>query len=120
MRNRRLVLSILLAGIIATLFWSLSRVPALNEKAQMGLRTSVSSIAFDVIAPIGATDGLCHPRSQDHSKLALHQLEGYDVWTVVLRHGANRAGYGKETQFPTTVAEYTFRNVIRRTPRRMC
>ncbi len=57
-RNRRLLVSVILMISIAAFFWSLSRVPALNEKAQMGLRTSISSIAFDVITPIAAADGL--------------------------------------------------------------
>ena len=51
-RNKRLIIAILFATIIAGVFWSQSRVPALNEKAQMGLRTSFSSIAFDIVLPI--------------------------------------------------------------------
>ena len=51
-KNKRLLLAILFATIIAAVFWSQSRVPALNEKAQMGLRTNFSSIAFDIVLPV--------------------------------------------------------------------
>lgn len=51
-RNKRFIVALLLAIIVATVFWSMSRVPVLNEKAQMGLRTSVSSIAFDILLPV--------------------------------------------------------------------
>jgi len=50
--NKRLVVALFFAVIIAVVFWSQSRVPALNEKAQMGLRTNVSSIAFDILLPV--------------------------------------------------------------------
>ncbi len=52
LRNKRLVVALLIAISLAAAFWSLSRVPALNEKAQMGLRTNVSSIAFDILLPV--------------------------------------------------------------------
>ena len=52
LRNKRLVVALLLAISLAAAFWSLSRVPALNEKAQMGLRTNVSSLAFDILLPV--------------------------------------------------------------------
>ncbi len=51
-RNKRLIVALIFAIAIAAIFWSLSRVPALNEKAQMGLRTSISSIAFDIVLPV--------------------------------------------------------------------
>jgi len=51
-RNKRLIFALLFALVIAAVFWSQSRVPALNEKAQMGLRTSFSSIAFDILLPV--------------------------------------------------------------------
>ncbi len=51
-RNKRLVIAIAFAIVIAAIFWSQSRVPALNEKAQMGLRTNFSSIAFDIVLPV--------------------------------------------------------------------
>ncbi|MEM7280355.1 MAG: permease [Pseudomonadota bacterium] len=57
-RNKRLSLAIFALVSIAVVFWSLSRVPALSEKAQMGVRTNITSIAFDVIAPVTANDGL--------------------------------------------------------------
>lgn len=53
-KNKRLVIAILFAATIAAVFWSQSRVPALNEKAQMGLRTNFSSIAFDIVLPVTA------------------------------------------------------------------
>lgn len=51
-RNKRLVIALIIAIFIAAVFWSQSRVPALNEKAQMGLRTNFSSIAFDILLPV--------------------------------------------------------------------
>jgi len=52
LRNKRLIVALLFAVVIAAVFWSQSRVPALNEKAQMGLRTNFSSIAFDILLPV--------------------------------------------------------------------
>ncbi len=43
-----------MAAVIAVVFWTQSRVPALNEKAQMGARTDFSAIAFDVLLPVHA------------------------------------------------------------------
>ncbi len=37
---------------IAATFWTQSRVPALNQKAQVGDRINISAIAFDVILPV--------------------------------------------------------------------
>jgi len=51
-RNKRLLVALVIAIFIAVVFWSQSRVPALNEKAQMGLRTNFSSIAFDILIPV--------------------------------------------------------------------
>ena len=51
-RKKRLIFALLFAIVIAAVFWSQSRVPALNEKAQMGLRTNFSSIAFDILLPV--------------------------------------------------------------------
>ncbi len=51
-RNKRLAIALLLAVVIAAIFWSQSRVPALNEKAQKGVRTNFSSIAFDIVYPV--------------------------------------------------------------------
>jgi uncharacterized membrane protein YraQ (UPF0718 family) len=51
-RNTRLIIALVFAVVIAAVFWSQSRVPALNEKAQMGLRTNFSSIAFDIVLPV--------------------------------------------------------------------
>ena len=52
LRNKRLIVALLFAIVTAAVFWSQSRVPALNEKAQMGLRTNFSSIAFDILLPV--------------------------------------------------------------------
>ncbi len=51
-RNKRLIVALIIAVFIAVVFWSQSRIPALNEKAQMGLRTNFSSIAFDILLPV--------------------------------------------------------------------
>lgn len=58
LRNKRLNLSLLIAAVLAVVFWTQSRVPALNEKAQMGLRTQFNEIAFDTILPVAAEQGL--------------------------------------------------------------
>ena len=57
LRNKRLNLSVLLAAILAIIFWTQSRLPALSEKAQMGLRTQFSEIAFDTLLPVAAQQG---------------------------------------------------------------
>ncbi len=49
--NKRLAISLAIALVIAVIFWTQSRVPALGEKAQAGERTSFSGIAFDVLYP---------------------------------------------------------------------
>lgn len=51
-RNKRLIIALIIAVFIAVVFWTQSRVPALNEKAQMGLRTNFSTIAFDILLPV--------------------------------------------------------------------
>ena len=45
-----LLIIIMIAGSI--FFWSQSRVPALNQKAQMGDRNNISAIAFDIVYPV--------------------------------------------------------------------
>ena len=57
-RNQRLFAAALIAAIIAGLFWSQSRIPALNEKAQMGLRTNFGEIAFEIALPVTAEQGV--------------------------------------------------------------
>jgi uncharacterized membrane protein YraQ (UPF0718 family) len=57
LRNKRLFLSVLTAALLALVFWTQSRVPALNEKAQMGLRTQFNEIAFETIMPVAAEQG---------------------------------------------------------------
>jgi uncharacterized membrane protein YraQ (UPF0718 family) len=51
-QNKRLIVAATIAAIIAGLFWSQSRIPALNEKAQMGLRTNFNEIAFEIVLPV--------------------------------------------------------------------
>ncbi len=48
-RNKRLWTSLSLLALLAGIFWSGSRYPALNEKAAMGAETEVSGLAFDII-----------------------------------------------------------------------
>lgn len=50
-QNRPLLVSIIIAIFIATIFWTQSRMPALGEKAESGDRTNISAIAVDVIFP---------------------------------------------------------------------
>ncbi|HHQ15160.1 MAG TPA: hypothetical protein ENK16_09015 [Chromatiales bacterium] len=57
-RNKRLTIAALFAVAIAVVFWSTSRVPALNQKAQMGLRTNFGSIAFDILLPVDGSQSL--------------------------------------------------------------
>ena len=38
--------------LIAAFFWDQSRIPALTEKAQMGMRTQIDAIAFDIVYPV--------------------------------------------------------------------
>ncbi|VAW66525.1 hypothetical protein MNBD_GAMMA10-3219, partial [hydrothermal vent metagenome] len=52
LKNKVFWLSILMLITIAATFWSQSRVPALNQKAQVGDRINISAIAFDVILPV--------------------------------------------------------------------
>ncbi|VAW62775.1 hypothetical protein MNBD_GAMMA11-3146 [hydrothermal vent metagenome] len=52
LKNKVFWLSILMLITIAATFWTQSRVPALNEKAQVGDRINISAIAFDVILPV--------------------------------------------------------------------
>lgn len=56
LKNKQLLLSILLMLIVVLTFWLSSRYPALNEKAMMGDQTAVSGIAFNVVLPVESTD----------------------------------------------------------------
>lgn len=51
-RRWQSILSVVLAIAIAAVFLSQSRMPQLSEKAQMGLRNQISTIAFDVVLPV--------------------------------------------------------------------
>lgn len=57
-RNKRLFIAALIAALIAGLFWSQSRIPALSEKAQMGVRTSFGDIAFEIALPVSESQSL--------------------------------------------------------------
>ena len=52
--KRGVACSLVLLAFIAFFFWTQSRVPALDEKAQMGQRNSISSLAFNVVYPLSA------------------------------------------------------------------
>ena len=55
---KRILIALLIAATIALFFWTQSRVPDLNTKAQMGQRTVVAGLAFDVILPVSAEQPL--------------------------------------------------------------
>ena len=48
-KNRAFLLSLLIIIITTGVFWSQSRIPALNQKAQMGDRINIDAIAFDQV-----------------------------------------------------------------------
>ncbi len=51
-QNKRTFAALMFTIIIAIVFWSQSRIPALNEKAQMGLRTNFGELAFEIVLPV--------------------------------------------------------------------
>ncbi|MEO1925578.1 MAG: FG-GAP-like repeat-containing protein [Gammaproteobacteria bacterium] len=51
-QNKQLTAALLFTIVISAIFWSQSRIPALNEKAQMGLRTNFGELAFEIILPV--------------------------------------------------------------------
>lgn len=53
--KRQLSLAALLMVCIALLFWTQSRYPALDQKAHMGQRATISAIAFDTIVKVDVT-----------------------------------------------------------------
>jgi uncharacterized membrane protein YraQ (UPF0718 family) len=50
--NKRIVLCLFAGVSIATYFWSQSRVPALVQKANMGERTDMGALGFDIMLPV--------------------------------------------------------------------
>lgn len=52
--KRGVLCSLVLLAFLAFFFWTQSRLPALDGKAQMGQRNSISSLAFDVVYPLSA------------------------------------------------------------------
>jgi uncharacterized membrane protein YraQ (UPF0718 family) len=73
-RNKRLIVALVIAVLIAVVFWSQSRIPALTEKAQMGLRTNFSSIAFDILLPVAPDE----PAAERVAKTTVNWL--YTNW----------------------------------------
>ena len=56
--RRRAALSFAVTAIVAGIFWSNSRVPALQQKAAMGGRTDLGRLGFEVLFPEGVELGL--------------------------------------------------------------
>ncbi len=54
--GKKIFLAVLIAAGIILFFWGQSRIPALTEKAQMGQRTTVGTLAFDIVLPVAAAD----------------------------------------------------------------
>ena len=75
-RNKRLIAAAVIAAIIAGIFWSQSRIPALNEKAQMGLRTNFGEIAFNVILPVADDQVLIERIARSSVNWAYTNLQG--------------------------------------------
>jgi uncharacterized membrane protein YraQ (UPF0718 family) len=75
-RNKRLIAATVIAAIIAGIFWSQSRIPALNEKAQMGLRTNFGEIAFDIVLPVTAEQVLVERVLRSSVNWAYTNLQG--------------------------------------------
>jgi uncharacterized membrane protein YraQ (UPF0718 family) len=51
-RNKVFLLSLLSIILLASVFWTQSRIPDLHEKSQMGDRININAIAFDVVYPV--------------------------------------------------------------------
>ncbi len=49
LKNKRFLLTILLAFLVAGYFWTQSRYPQLDQKAMMGAETHIEAIGFDVL-----------------------------------------------------------------------
>ena len=58
LKDKRLVLVVLILAGIAVQFWAGSRVPALNEKALMGGDTELGALGFDVVLQVKTNDPL--------------------------------------------------------------
>ena len=54
--DKRLVVSMLLLGLVAVLFWTGSRYPALGDKAAMGGDADISGLAFDQVVEVSEHD----------------------------------------------------------------
>ena len=49
--------SLAILVLVSFVFWTQSRFPALDEKAQMGQRTNISALAFETVFPLSAEQG---------------------------------------------------------------
>ena len=56
--TKRICLTALLISLITIVFWTQSRVPALNEKSMMGDRTVFSGLAFEQVVVVNSEDML--------------------------------------------------------------
>jgi len=72
MENKKLVIILSIIGVIAFLFWTSSRYPQLNEKANMGDDTPSMGISFDVIKEINEKDNVL-------TKIFYHTLNWIDT-----------------------------------------
>ena len=76
LKNKRLVVALLFATIIASIFWSQSRIPALNEKAQMGLRTNFGEIAFEILLPVSSEQAFYERVARSSVNWAYTNMQG--------------------------------------------
>jgi uncharacterized membrane protein YraQ (UPF0718 family) len=74
--NKRLIVGLLFTVALAVVFWSQSRVPALNEKAQMGLRTDVNAIAFETVIAVSDDQSLAERVAGNSVNWAYTNLQG--------------------------------------------
>jgi uncharacterized membrane protein YraQ (UPF0718 family) len=56
LRDKRVILVILVLVAVAVTFWSGSRVPALNEKALMGGDTQLDALGFEIVVEVQPDD----------------------------------------------------------------
>ena len=56
--DRRILLSLGVVALIAYVFWTSSRYPALDEKASLGGDNDMAGLAFDEIVSVSASDGV--------------------------------------------------------------
>ncbi len=76
LNRKKIALSLLLLAIIAMGFWTQSRFPALDTKAQMGQRNSISAIAFDIVLPVNPDHNLIQRASYSSINWAYTNWKG--------------------------------------------